>query len=696
MVIPTANLKKQVNTPNASIGKVDDPSESIKQSFQPAISLVQKIASIGDPILKFQVAQKKAEEDKKANDAFTTLVDKGNELMDSFSQVKKDGAEKFYDKTFKTKIEEFDTDFLKVINNIEDADIRESTRRQANQFKLSLRGQANTHRFNEKMSSVKDSSDNKISVLGQEAIKNTTANAKDNMVILAHASNQIIGEIAKKEAYLSSADKSEKSEQFKEAEKSLKASSAVRLEAQTHVNKVVGSIYNSMVGQSRNMTFGQKYAEPKAFLKQAYEGGYIDAATYQTYLHKAAQEELATEVKTNPGYFIKDGVVDQSLIDSLSGDMLSPWERTQLIESVETELNGKGPLSEEGKLKLEEEEYAQSALIEQELAKAGLYSKEYYTTLQVAQGKKPQDMAEIKHAHYKNVDPIAVFKLYDLLDAQGSRLVNIEGKNRRVVTKEYRDAREAALDYIQYFVENYDDELVSQSRRTGIPGFIERTVRSTVFPGRNFTADEAGLHKIIGNFRVDLNKGLGELGPKTANNYYDVANAYVKYSRSLKKAGIDSTKAIEGNYDDVASQQKIMAAYADAVYENNMAINSVADETFVEGVMTNNFTPKDWAIVKEASDFFGSDTGITGITWRETFDRFVSAGTMGPMVAPTLLGQKLYENKKSKKREKDRIEYVARQIEMKQKAEEEYNKKMIEEQKKRQKLIEDAKKGAKK
>lgn len=667
MVIPTSTLRKQLKTPNVSRGQVEGAADLVKEAFAPAISTVKAIESAGNAMAKFKMAEKKADDDRKANDAYTYLVEGLTNEFTAFTQQKGSDAKKYYDKTLPEKTGSIDQLFKNTINGIDDYEIRESVRRQANNFKLNLNEKIEAHRYTQESLAATSSADRKIATFKKEAEFEATDSAEENIAILRNKSTSIVGQIATTAAYTGDHD------------------GALQIQkAQKHNNEMVGLIYKKMVGLSYNNGFGQAYLEAKIFLKNAYDEGLIDAATYQSYAHKAAEEELKMEIKRNPGFFVKDGAVDQSLIDALSGDMLSPWERTQIVESVQAELNGKGPLSEEGKLMLEEEEYAQSALIEQEFAKAGLYSKEYYTTLQVAQGKKPQDMAEIKHAHYKNVDPIAVFKLYDLLDAQSSRLVNIEGKNRRVITKELRDAREAALDYIQYFVENYDGELVAQSRRTGIPGLIEKTARSAVLPGRKFTADEAGLHKFIENFRVDLDKGLGELGPKTANNYYDVANAYVKYIRSLKKAGIDSTKPIEGNYDDAASQQKIMAAYADAVLENNMAINSVADETFVEGVMTNNFTPNPWAIAREVSDFFGQDTNIN-----TTYNMPV---IFEPARASAMLQQKFEAEKILRKREKDRIDYVARQIEMRQKAEEEYNKKMIEEQKKRQKLIEGAKK----
>lgn len=678
MVIPTANLKKQVNTPNASIGKVEDPSDSIRQSFQPAISLVQKIASVGDPILKFQVAQKKAEEDKKANDAYTTLVDEANKVMDSFSEVKKDGAEKYYDETFKTKIKEIEDAFSGVINNIEDADIRESTRRQANQFKLSLRGQANRHRFNEKMSSVKDSTDNKISVLGQEAIKNTTANAKDNMVILAHANNQILGEIAKKEAYWSSTDKSEDSKQFKEAEKSLKSSSAVKIEAQAHVNKVVESIYNSMVGQSKGMPFGKKYTEAKQFLKYAYEKGYIDGNTYQKLTSEAEIEDLKTELLLNPEEFMENGVVSQSKVDAYgNSSLLSPWERAALLSDLKKSDNSSGKWSQEDKDILEELEWKQEDFVDQKRSNLLLKTNDEYRGLQLLQNLSKEELADQIRKDYRSIDPVEAFNAYREIIAERDQLVNINGKKRRVRTKKLRDLEESLLDYFRFYAENYDDELVDQSRRSGPYGLLETAVRTHIGSGRKLTAAEVGLHGIIRNYITERDRGFGMPGAEKTIRAVEMADAGALYLENISKAGLKYDAIVEDEYQDPRSQAKLQMAYADAIHNTNIAIGAdVNDESFVASVTTKNMTSwRDYeASLNKFADFYG-ESSVAREQYNSAQLYYMGGQLVGTYAAKNIFGlesAKSPEDYVRIKNEKERA-YISKMYEEKQKIKQKYN-----------------------
>lgn len=145
-MIPISNLKKQVQTPNASKGQAIDLSQNYQRAMQPALNTIKQIEQAGDSVLKFKIAQDRSDQNLAAQEAFNKYVTDRELLNTELSQKQGKDALAFRDKYYQ-KAEQMHQQFINQISQIKDADIRENFRQRVNSYNYNSASKVESHLF---------------------------------------------------------------------------------------------------------------------------------------------------------------------------------------------------------------------------------------------------------------------------------------------------------------------------------------------------------------------------------------------------------------------------------------------------------------------------------------------------------------------------------------------------------------------
>ena len=166
MPIPQSDLQKQVKTPNVATGQALDASDMIKQTMAPAFNTIKKLNDVGTAMERFEVAQRRADSQQKAQDAMNAYLS-GRELLDTkLHQKSLEDAVKFRDKYYQ-EADVMHQKFLSQIAGIKDADIRENARQRINSYNMNAASQTEAYVFGQ---------DDKAKDLSLETSKQNSAN----------------------------------------------------------------------------------------------------------------------------------------------------------------------------------------------------------------------------------------------------------------------------------------------------------------------------------------------------------------------------------------------------------------------------------------------------------------------------------------------------------------------------------------
>jgi hypothetical protein len=323
----------------------------------------------------------------------------------------------------------------------------------------------------------------------------------------------------------------------------------------------------------------------------------------------------------------------------------------------------------------EEMESAQAGMVVESMNKVGLKSKDYYNYLKLSKGLKNEELDEIKAKDFKNVNPIEAFKAYSTIQSEMEKAVPVRsGKKLYIRSKEAENASETLAEYLDFYMNTYDDELIETE------GLIEG-----IF-GKDRTIEEEFLNRAITAGRIK-NKD----GDVVQVRSRSVLSAGVTFFRNTGKLGIDTTQKIKDSpYDkDDKYKEKVLWSMADALDAGKLSIKNefISDSSFANSykyTLSPNSDP-----METAEDWLGPERQQQDINILPTIARVATVGNpmIQPWVEPSLAAINYIAEKKRKQFSKE-VKFVseltAAQEKYKKQLEEDA-KKMVEESKKKNK-----------
>lgn len=133
MAIPRDTRQAQLQTPKVAEGRAVDASKRVAEAYQPAINLVKQASDTGGNILNFLQKEERATAMYDAQDAYNKYVSERQKLDEWFQTQTYDQARKSLPKYY-TESQKLHNDFVKSIDAIGVADVREGFRQYANRF----------------------------------------------------------------------------------------------------------------------------------------------------------------------------------------------------------------------------------------------------------------------------------------------------------------------------------------------------------------------------------------------------------------------------------------------------------------------------------------------------------------------------------------------------------------------------------
>lgn len=648
MAIPIADLQKQIQTPNVEKGQTIDLSGNIKELGAIAQDTLQQMQHSTNIIGKFMIAEKKAEEEQKANDAFTDFAEKSMTALQGLEQTEAHMTGKYNEKTYTPTMEKLDTELISKINSIEDPVIREKLRQQANDFKLNQKIKASGYVFSQKKAAEKISSEKFIETKQQTFLNDITYDSENNLTVLERDLREI---------------------EYKNQSTAISVDGVidpryVALKTQESADKMVENAVTKMEQIADSQDFFGGYAEVKKFLEKSKK--YLSPEKFEELASSIDSRELEVEILRNTDKFLKDGVIDRALVYQ-HGKNLSYYEKEKIIQNIEISLKGKqGNLSKEDLQDKDEMEAAQANMVAEKLYGTGLKPKSYYNYLAASEELSAEELAEIKAKDFKDVDPIKAIKAYNEIQSEMEKSVTVRsGKQLYIRSKEAENASKQLAEYLDFFINTYDDQIIETD------GIIE-----TVF-GKDRTIEEEAVHRIIEAARVK-----DKDGNVIAVRSRSALAAAATFFRNTKRAGIDTTQKVKDSpYEkDSAFQTKLHFSLADAFDAGQLSAKTGA---LVDSSFSNsyNFTlSQKFDNMQVADDFLGPENIPNYVPYETNGVSLV--GTFGPTKAQIDLANNIKKEKYKKqvdfikKQEAARAAYK-KQLEEEAKKEAEKNKKKM-------------------
>lgn len=135
MPIPTSDLQEQFKAPKVARGQAVDASKAVSDAYIPALNTIKQINNAGNSALKFAVAQRRADSSYKAQDALNEYIVGRDELDNWYRSQTYELAQK-NKSLYYSKSKALHDKFVSKLNTVEDGDIRENFRQQANSFNI--------------------------------------------------------------------------------------------------------------------------------------------------------------------------------------------------------------------------------------------------------------------------------------------------------------------------------------------------------------------------------------------------------------------------------------------------------------------------------------------------------------------------------------------------------------------------------
>ena len=501
MPIPTSDLQKQVKAPSVAEGKAVNFSDQAAAQMQ---ALNEDIVKSGNLLAKgLQIAAtqyvnvKRRASDDAAKQAFNDYEVAKDDLNTQLQSLEGQDAVDFYYGDYTKKINEAHQKLTAVLDSLPDKDIAQQYRDKVNDINQKNRGFSYLSAKRQE-NAVRDA-DHKA------FLQNVSMEHVNDMVTAPEGVNRY--EYAAANAY----------KDIDDANAEYLASRGLNTEAirkaanQEVMTKFAGEMLRNVANSADwdGSRTGQVYQNEILPAVKAMQK-YVDQGTYQQLLQYYAGEAIRTDASLRPQDFInpKTGEVRKDFVNK-NYYGLTPWQKTQILDSVRTSLNGSHNSSLSGAETKERNDILDREVrhLADDMGDLGLETNADYRALQFQEGLSKDDVIDLKAQAMKKFDLAKALSLLNRMDkfrstpitlTTGKEVLQDDDRVRKMYNDLYR------------FTEIYIREYKGQLKNT--PG-VWGAIKDNIF-GTNPSVRNAAISDLIESQALQYrgsNQGAGKI-----------------------------------------------------------------------------------------------------------------------------------------------------------------------------------------
>lgn len=501
MPIPTSDLQKQVKAPSVAEGKAVNFSDQAAAQMQ---ALNEDILKSGNLLAKgLQIAAtqyvnvKRRASDDAAKQAFNDYEVEKDDLNTQLQSLGGQDAVDFYYGDYTKKINEAHQKLTAVLDSLPDKDIAQQYRDKVNDINQKNRGFSYLYtKREEKKFKASQTAATKINLMTERA--NDMAVAPEGVDRYEYAAANAYNDI-------DSINTEELEREGLYSEETRKAAN------QKDMTEFAGIMLRNVANAADwdGSRTGQVYQNEILPAVKAMQK-YIDQGTYQQLLQYYAGEAIRTDASLRPQDFInpKTGEVRKDFVNK-NYYGLTPWQKTQILDSVRTSLNGSHNSSLSGAETKERNDILDREVrhLADDMGDLGLETNADYRMLQFQEDLPKEEVIALKAQAMKKFDLVKALNLMNRMDkfrntpitlTTGKEVLQDDDRVRKMYNDMYR------------FTEIYIREYKGQLKNT--PG-VWGAIKDNIF-GTNPSVRNAAISDLIESQALQYrgsNQGAGKI-----------------------------------------------------------------------------------------------------------------------------------------------------------------------------------------